>query len=117
VDDASAALTVPQLASGLTAPGAGGQREVVAQACAMAVADAVAYLRNTEIIATAVVGAAMERMLLGLDVGAAQAALEAAQNSVTSAAKALEIIADMAAHALQDFPAPTTDDGTAAPPA
>lgn len=116
MDDFSAAPIVPQLASQLSAPGAGAQRDVVAQACAMAVADAVAYLRNTEIVATAVAGAAMERMMLGLEVSAAQAAIEAAQNSVISAAKALEIVADMAAHALQDFPGATPDDLATPPP-
>jgi hypothetical protein len=106
VDDSSAAAIVPQAAPGLTAPAgasAGDQREVVAQACAMALADAVAYLRNTEIIATAVVGAATERLLAELDPGPAQAAIEAAQNAVLAAARTLETISQIAASALQDF--------------
>ena len=103
MDDSSAAPT----ASGLTTAGAvsaGEQREVIVQACAMAVADAVAYLRNTETIATAVVGAATERMLLESDSGPAQAAIEAAQNAVLAAARTLETVAQIAARALQDFP-------------
>ena len=102
MDDSSAAPIGPQVAPGLSA---GEQREVVVQACAMAVADAVAYLRNTEIIATAVVGAATERMLLEPDPSPAQAALEAAQNAVLAAARTLETVAQIAARALQDFPA------------
>ena len=108
MDDSSRAPVVPPIAAVLTAAGgspAGDQREVAAQACAMAVADAAAYLRNTEIIATAVVGVATERMLLELDPAPAQAAIEAVQNAVLAAARTLETVAQMAARALQDFAA------------
>ena len=84
--------------------GSGDQYDVVAQACAMAVADAVAYLRNIEIIATAVIGAAMQRLIGGEDPSGALAAIEAAQNSVLAAARALDTVAQSAAHALINFP-------------
>ncbi len=95
-------------------PGAGEQYDVVAQACAMAVADAVAYLRNTEIIASAVVGVAMERLVMGLDASAALAAIEAAQNSVLAAARTLDLVAQSAAHALLSFPGGARSDAGAA---
>ena len=100
-------------AAAIPAAGAGDQYDVVAQACAMAIADAVAYLRNTEIIASAVVGVAMERLVLGLDGSAALAAIEAAQNSVLAAARALDTVAQSAAHALASFPTADASSATA----
>jgi len=108
-----------QVAPGLRPPadGAGDQYDVVAQACAMAIADATAYLRNAEIIATAVVGAAMERLVTGADAGGAQAAIAAAQESVLAAARTLETVAQVATRTLLDFPARSTDAATTpAPP-
>jgi hypothetical protein len=74
----------------------------IAQACAMAVADAAAYLRNTEIIANAVLGVAMEQLLTDIDPSGARAAIEAAQASVVAAAAAL---ADISASALKTMAA------------
>jgi hypothetical protein len=104
----------PAVAAAGIAAGAGDQYEVVAQACAMAVADAVAYLRNTEIIASAVVGVAMERLVLGFDASAALAAIEAAQNSVLAAARTLDTVGQSAAHALLSFPGDANPDAAPA---
>jgi hypothetical protein len=81
----------------------GEQYDVVAQACAMAVADATAYLRNTELIATAVLGVAMERLVAGVDPQGAMQAIEAAQTSVLTAARTLAQVAQTAAEALANF--------------
>ena len=83
--------------------GLGEQYAVAAQACAMAVADATAYLRNTELIATAVIGVAMERLVAGLDPQGAMQAIKAAQTSVLTAARTLAQIAQTAAGALANF--------------
>ena len=120
MDDSSAPPIVPQGAHSLSAPAAGTageQREVIVQACAMAVADAVAHLRNAEIIATAVVGAATERIMLGVEANQAQMAIESAQNSVLAAAHNFQMVAQLAAQALENFPAPSTDEAPAPPPA
>jgi hypothetical protein len=83
--------------------GLGDQYDVVAQACAMAVSDATAYLRNTELIATAVIGVAMERLVAGVDTSAAMQAIEAAQTTVLAAARTLAQVAQTAAEALANF--------------
>ena len=77
----------------------------VALACAMAVQDAVAYLRNTEIIASAAVGAATERIMADLEPEAARAAMDAALAAVSAAAAALVSVGEAAARTLRDFPA------------
>jgi len=77
--------------------------ELVKQACAMAIQDAVAYLRNTELIANAVIGVASQRLLNGDDAGAA-AAIAAATGSVKSAAEALAAISTASAKTLEQFP-------------
>jgi predicted component of type VI protein secretion system len=79
---------------------------VIAQACAMAVADAVAYLRNTEIIANAAIGAAMEQLLAGPDPAEPRAAIEAAQASVTAAVASLEAIGAASLQTLRSIPRP-----------
>ena len=112
--DQTASLAPAAAPSGLAdGGGSGDQYEVVAQACAMAVADAVAYLRNIEIIATAVIGAAMQRIVAGEDPSGALAAIEAAQNSVLAAARALDTVAQSAAHALLNFPSAAESDASA----
>ncbi len=94
------AAAAPLAIAGL---GLGDQYDVVAQACAMAVADATAYLRNTELIATAVIGVAMERLVVGVDTSAAMQAIEAAQSTVLAAARTLAQVAQTAAQALANF--------------
>jgi hypothetical protein len=83
----------------------GEQFEVVAHACAIAVADAVAHLRNTQIVAEAAVGVALERMLAEKDPAYA-AAIEAAQGSVYSAVAALSLVGEATAVLLSKFPEP-----------
>ena len=76
---------------------------IISLACAMAVQDAVAYLRNTEIIATAAFGAAEARILEDVDAAVAVAAMETAQAAVLAAAKALQDIGAAAAQTLRTF--------------
>jgi hypothetical protein len=76
---------------------------IIALACAMAVQDAVAYLRNTEIIASAAFGAAEARILEDVDPAIAVAALETAQTAVLSAARALQEIGAAAAQTMRTF--------------
>jgi len=78
--------------------------EMVRQACAMAIQDAVAYLRNTELIANAVIGVASQRLLANVDEGNAAAAITAATSSVTAAAEALATISAAATKTLDQFP-------------
>jgi len=78
--------------------------ELVKQACAMAIQDAVAYLRNTEIIANAVIGVAGHRLLNGVDDGNAAAAISAAAASVKAAAEALATVSTVSANTLSQFP-------------
>jgi hypothetical protein len=80
--------------------------ELVKQACAMAIQDAVAYLRNTELIANAVIGVAGQRLLNGDNDGGATAAIAAATASVASAAEALATISKASANTLTEFPHP-----------
>lgn len=105
-----AAATPPAVAAGV---GLGEQYDVVAQACAMAVADATAYLRNTELIATAVIGVAMERLVAGVDTSAAMQAIEAAQSTVLAAARTFAQVAQTAAEALANFTPDVSPEQTA----
>ena len=75
--------------------------EIVKQACAMAIQDAVAYLRNTELIANALIGVASQRLLSGADDPGATAAIAAATASVTAAAEALAAISAASASTLR----------------
>jgi len=85
-------------------PAAEDSYELVKQACAMAIQDAVAYLRNTELIANAVIGVASQRLLNGDDDAGAAAAIAAATGSVKSAAEALAAISTASAKTLEQFP-------------
>ena len=79
-------------------------RAMVELACAMAIQDAVAYLRNTEIVAVAVMGAAEEMMMTGLNVPDATATLTAAQASVTTAANFVGDVGKIVAAILENYP-------------
>jgi hypothetical protein len=82
----------------------GGAYGAVSHACAMAVADAVANLRNIQTIAGAVIGVALEQILSGADPIAAQQALEAAQNLVQSAVVTLGFIGETTEQILGRYP-------------
>jgi hypothetical protein len=76
----------------------------VSQACAMAIADAAVYLRNTQTIANTAIGVALEQILSGADATTAQQAIEIAQGSVLMAVGALGITGLTAAEILAHFP-------------
>jgi hypothetical protein len=78
--------------------------ELVKQACAMAIQDAVAYLRNTEIIANAVIGVASQRLLNGEGDENAVEAMTAAGATVVAAAETLAAISAASAKTLEQFP-------------
>jgi hypothetical protein len=78
--------------------------ELVKQACAMAIQDAVAYLRNTELIANAVIGVASQRLLSGEGAESAAAAIAAASASVLTAAESLGAISAASANTLKNYP-------------
>ena len=79
-------------------------RALVELACAMAIQDAVAYLRNTEIVAVAVMGAAQDMMMNNRNVAEATATLAAAQASVAAAGVFLGEIGAVVAAILKDYP-------------
>ncbi len=79
-------------------------RAMVELACAMAIQDAVAYLRNTEIVAVAVIGAAEEMILNGLNVPDATATLSAAQASVTAATGIVKEVGSIVNELLKNYP-------------
>ncbi|HEY1749641.1 MAG TPA: hypothetical protein VGG29_00125 [Caulobacteraceae bacterium] len=104
---ATAPAAPAPVAAAIDVPPTGGDwYEVIAQACAMAVADAVAYLRNTEIIANAAIGVAMEQLLADPDLAGPRAAIEAAQASVTAAVASLEAIGAASLQTLRAIPRP-----------
>ena len=82
---------------------AGTPYEMVAQACAMAIQDATAYLRNVEIIAGAVIGVAQERLL---NVGGDDPlrTIATAQETVTAATNNLAAVSAAVTKILEDFP-------------
>jgi hypothetical protein len=87
----------------------GGPRAMVEQACAMAIQDAVAYLRNTETISAAAIGAAEEIMLRSAgsaergDDGAA-VAVATAQAALAAAVAHVEQVSALVSRILRDFP-------------
>jgi hypothetical protein len=86
------------------APPPDGCYAMVEQACAMAIQDAVAYLRNTEIVAYAAIGVALEAA--GRDPASRDAtqAVAMAQSTVAAAVKNLEDVSAAAAKTLKEFP-------------
>ncbi len=81
-----------------------GAYAMVAQACAMAVQDAVAYLRNTETIANAAIGAAIEIALNDPEDNESSKAIALAQSTVATALRNFEEVSTAAAKTLADFP-------------
>jgi hypothetical protein len=81
-----------------------GSYAMVAQACAMAIQDAVAHLRNTETICVAVTGLAQDMMMRSGNPEPFAAVIASAQASVAAAAKNLEAVSAAASKILQDFP-------------
>lgn len=77
---------------------------MVAQACALAIEDAVAHLRNVEIVATAVIGVAQERLLQDVSDADSVKAIATAQETIASAVKTLEDVGAAAAKLLAEFP-------------
>jgi len=77
---------------------------MVAQACAMAVQDAVAYLRNIETVSSAVIGVAQERLLADPAAQDSLRTIATAQETVAAALKTLEDVSAAAAKILNDFP-------------
>ncbi|MEI9886874.1 MAG: hypothetical protein WDN08_10325 [Rhizomicrobium sp.] len=84
-------------------PAEGQSYALVAQACAMAVQDAVAYLRNVETVANAVIGVAQERLLAGAD-GDTLKTIATAQETVSAAVRTLEEVSAAATKILLEFP-------------
>jgi hypothetical protein len=85
-------------------PEGGDSYAMVAQACAMAIQDAVAHLRNVEIVANAAIGVAQERLLSGITTPDPQKAIATAQETVTAAIQILEAVSAAAGKVLKEFP-------------
>ncbi len=77
---------------------------MVAQACALAIQDAVAHLPNVEIVANAVIGVAQERLISGTNGPDPAAAIATAQETIVAAVRTLETISATAGKILADFP-------------
>jgi hypothetical protein len=77
---------------------------MVAQACAMAVQDAVAYLRNIETVSSAVIAVAQERLLADPGAENPLRTIATAQETVAAAVKTLEAVSAAAAKILTEFP-------------
>ena len=82
----------------------GHARAMVAQACAMAIQDAVAHLRNVEIVAGAAIGVAQEWQLAGTRADDPVRIIAAAQETVAAAVKNLEAVGAAATRILAEFP-------------
>jgi hypothetical protein len=80
-----------------------GSYAMVAQACAMAIQDAVAYLRNTETVATSVIGVAQD-MQLRTDNADMERVIASAQATIAAAIKNLDAVSSTVAKILRDFP-------------
>lgn len=79
-------------------------RAMVAQACAMAIQDAVVHLRNVEIVAGAAIGVAQEWQLDGTRNGDPVKIIATAQETIAAAVKNLEAVSAAATKLLADFP-------------
>lgn len=77
---------------------------MVAQSCAMAIQDAVGYLRNVEIVANATIGVAQERLLSGVAGPDPAKAIATAQEAVVAAIGNLETVSAAIGKVLKDFP-------------
>ncbi len=82
----------------------GHARAMVAQACAMAIQDAVAHLRNVEIVAGAAIGIAQEWQLVGARGEDPVKIIATAQETVAAAVKNLEAVSAATGKILADFP-------------
>ncbi len=82
----------------------GHARAMVAQACAMAIQDAVAHLRNVEIVAGAAIGIAQEWQLVGARGEDPVKIIATAQETVAAAVKNLEAVSAATSKILADFP-------------
>ena len=80
-----------------------GSYSMVALACAMAIQDAVAYLRNTETIATSVIGVAQDVQLRASSADT-ERVIASAQAAVAAAVQNLGAVSDTVAKVLRDFP-------------
>ncbi len=70
----------------------------------MAIQDAVAYLRNVEIVAGAAIGVAQDRQLHGVWGDDPVKIIATAQETVAAAVKNLEAVSAAAGKILADFP-------------
>lgn len=77
---------------------------IVAQACAMAIQDAVAYLRGIETIASSTIGIAQERLLNASPGPDPAKAMTAAQESIATAIEQLNSVVAAATKTLAEFP-------------
>lgn len=77
---------------------------MVSQAWAMAAQDAAAYLRYTEIVATAAIGVALDTMTRGVTDGDPSQTIAAANSCVVAALRNLDEVSAAAAKTIKDFP-------------
>ncbi len=77
---------------------------MIAQACAIAVQDAVAFLRSTETMTIATMGLAQEIAVAMTDSDAPSKIILAAQAATLAAAATLESVGKAAASVLDGFP-------------
>lgn len=90
--------------SDIPAASTGDSYAIVAQACAMMIQDAVAYLRGVETIANATIGVAQERLLNAAPGPDPAKAIAAAQDSVLKAIEALNNVTGVAFDTLAKLP-------------
>jgi hypothetical protein len=95
----------PQRDSGAPLPvGNASSLAMVELACAMAIQDAVAYLRNTETIAIAAMGSAQQLVIDGTDVKDATPAMIMAQINVAAAAVIVAEVGIAVTTILRNYP-------------
>ncbi|HEX4302341.1 MAG TPA: hypothetical protein VHZ78_06080 [Rhizomicrobium sp.] len=85
-------------------PHPGAAYQMVSQACAMAMQDAVAYLRSMQTVSIATIGAAQSALLNDPANADQTKAIMAAQESIARAIKTLEDINGAAVKILGTFP-------------
>jgi hypothetical protein len=79
--------------------------DMIRQAAAMAVQDAVSHMRNVNVLATAALGAAQEMMLDDANIDGAKAAIAAAQAMVSAATDNFVAVSAAAGRVIADTPA------------
>ncbi len=89
---------------GARAAGSGIAYQHVAQSAAIAIQDAVEYLRNIAAVSTATTGVAMGMLLAEQRPQCANAALEAAQTAMKNASALFAEVGANAANVLKNFP-------------